>query len=474
MRISKLKSLLFHFLILLSVTLSGQQVKYAFFFIGDGMGLSHIALAEAYQAAVDEETGFKKLSFTEFPNVGLATTYAENRLITGSAAAGTALATGHKTTINTIGMEGKKEQNLQSISEMIKSHGWKVGIISSVSIDHATPAVFYAHRPHRNDYYEIGMQISKSGFDFFGGGGLREPLGDGSGKSIYLDLQESGYLFTNTREEFEKLSSNSGKVVATGNILGSAGALRYVIDQTDMDIPFENFVEKGIELLDNQTGFFMMAEEGKIDWAAHGNDGASVVHNVLSLSKAVDKAMAFYHQHPNETLIVVTADHETGGLALGFAGTHYKSDILLLSKQKVSTELFITIADSLIDYSSKPANGFKKTMDLVGEYFGIGGQKGLPLSELETIMLQYAYKHMTGEKKLPDDTAYLLYGGYNPIAVTASGILNNRAGISWTSWSHTAVPVPVFAIGPGSEVFNGYYDNTDIPKKIIELLDFNN
>jgi len=456
--------------ILLTFQAFSQQAKYVFFFIGDGMGLAHVAATEAYLAAKEDRIGFDKLSFTKFPVVGLATTFAENRLITCSAAAGTALATGNKTTINTISMDGKRENAHKSIAEQAKEKGFKVGIISSVSIDHATPAVFYAHQPNRNNYYQISLELPVSGFDFFGGGGFKDPFyRNTNNTSVFSIAPENGYTITATKEDFYNLKPGLGKVIAIGTKLQPSGALRFAIDQTNEDIPLEDFVEKGIQFLNNDKGFFMMCEEGQIDWAAHANDGATTIKNVLSLSKAVEKALDFYQKHPDETLIIVTADHETGGFALGWAGTFYESNLKLIDQQKMSSYHFGLLADSRL---KEPENKtFEFALNLVEEYFGLGGISDNALSERETTLLKDAFLAMTDSTlTITKEENELLYGGENPMAVTASRILNNRAGLSWGSWSHTAIPVPVFAIGVGQEQFEGYFDNTDIPKKIRLLM----
>lgn len=465
------------FVFLLTVFFSyqvfSQQAKYVFFFIGDGMGLAHVAATEAYLASKQDKIGFEDLSFTEFPVVGLATTYAENRLITCSAAAGTALATGHKTTINTISMDGKREIALKTTAELAKEKGFKVGIISSVSIDHATPATFYAHQPNRSNYYQISLELPQSGFDFFGGGGFADPFYKNTGNiSVFSAAPEKGYTFTATREDFYKLTPDAGKVITIGTKLQPSGALRFAIDQTAEDIPLEDFVEKGIQFLDNEKGFFMMCEEGQIDWAAHANDGAATIKNVLSLSKAVEKAIDFYQKHPDETLIIVTADHETGGFALGWAGTHYESYLKNIDRQKVSTYSFGVLADSLLN---DPKNQtVEYMMGLVENYFGLGGTTGLPLSERETKMLVDAFNAYAKNSLPGKEEMELLYGGENPVAATATRILNNRSGLSWGSWSHTASPVPVYTVGAGQELFQGYFDNTDIPKKIRNLMGLEN
>lgn len=463
-----LKHFLFVVLCSLFVSFSSvnaQQAKYVFFFIGDGMGINHVAATEAYLASQHNQTGFQKLSFSGFPSTGFANNHAENRLITGSAAAGTALATGFKTTVNTISMDGTRTKALTSIATQAKANGFKVGIISSVSINHATPAVFYANQPLRTNYYPISLDLMKSNFDFFGGGGFNQPFGKNNDQpSSYLLAEKAGYTITSSLEAFNNLKPGVEKVIAVGPIIDAAAAIRYSIDQTDEDIPLYAFVDKAIELLENEKGFFMMVEEGKIDWAAHANDGATVIQNVISLSEAVQQALDFYEKYPDETLIVVTADHETGGFSIGWAGTHYETDLNLLALQKKSKQSFTAILDSALKVPEN--NNFKFAMSLVNQYFGLGGNTGLPLSDYEMSLFKEAWNTLFGTSSFTDEEQYLRYGGDNPISSTATRVLNNKAGLGWTTWSHTAMPVPVFAKGQGQELFSGYYDITDIPKKI--------
>ncbi len=467
------KLFLLFFLIILMLPAQAQKAKYVFFFIGDGMGLAAAATTQAYLAALNDTSGFQDLSFTAFPAFGMSTTHAGNRFITCSAAAGTALATGNKTSINTISMDSKRENKLVTIAEEVRDHGLKVGIISSVSIDHATPAVFYAHQPDRNMYYEISLDLGRSNFDYFGGGGFYQPFGKNGDASIssYDFAKQNGYTITQTRDEFNNLTPASGKVIATGNVLESSGALRYLIDQTGEDIPLQDFVTKGIEMLDNKKGFFMMCEEGKIDWAAHSNDGASLVNNVLALDKAVKVAMDFYKKHPKETLIIVTADHETGGLAMGWAGTKYESNLGLLQNQKISMDYFSVLVDSIIKNTPDKVAALTATMTAINKYFGLDDEtKNLQLKPEEKLMIETAFMETRGNVEKSKLVFFLEYGGSNPVAAVVVRILNNRAGLSWGTYSHTGIPVPVYAIGAGSELFDGYFDNTDIPKKIYKAM----
>ncbi|MDD4141642.1 MAG: alkaline phosphatase [Bacteroidales bacterium] len=481
-------------LVILSVTvfsvvaIAGETPKYIFFFIGDGMSISQIRLAEAalsednFRADYSKETGRPLLQTTltirKMTATGMATTNAENRFITGSAAAATALATGHKTTINTISMNGARTAALETIAEKAKKKGMKVAVITSVSIDHATPACFYAHTEDRNNYEIIGEQLINSNFDYFAGGSVKHNKYKNKTFDEYKTMAaEKGYKYVNTRSEFDALDKNSGKVIATikmlDNYFNDGSSLPYNIDLDDVKsvddvISLAEFTQKGIDMLENKNGFFMMVEGGKIDWTCHANDAVTGVYEIIAFDEAISKAFEFYKKHPKETLIVVTGDHECGGLALGYAGTHYETSFDILANQKLS---FMELNDLVAEWRKGGVISFDEAMKIVKAYFGLGDEaKGLKLngSEIKRLQIAFAQSMKKGEE-MTNEEKYLNYGGYEPFTVTVTHILNNKAGIDWTSYSHTAVPVPVFSIGAGSDVFNGYYDNTDIPKKIMEL-----
>ena len=469
---------------------NGKAPKYIFYFVGDGMSQPQITMAEKAISEPGFREQFNKqtcniynhdgsaLNLRKFPSVGLATTNAENRFITCSAAAATALATGNKTTINTISMNGDRTANLESIAEKAKKAGMKVGVVTSVSIDHATPACFYAHVEDRNMYESIGHWLLKSNFDYFGGGFTRWDKYKDMTKDQFIDsLKIKGYTVTTTRKDFDALNAQSGKVLATINKVTNektdGSALPYNIDldiqQSDDDrIVLRDFVKKGIELLYNEDkGFFLFTEGGKIDWADHANDAVSNIYETLALDAAIGVAMDFYKQHPDETLIVFTGDHECGGLTLGFAGTNYESAFQLMQNQVVSFETFGQEMREYIKTNPK----FDALLAKLQENFGIGGDGALKLSEYETKRLKDAYLFAKGDKsvKLTDEEKHLFYGGYEPITVTTTHIIDNKAGVEWASYSHTALPVPVYSMGCGSAQLEGYFDNTDIPNTMMRL-----
>lgn len=444
-----------------------EKAKYVFLFVGDGMALTQINAAEALLAAQQKSSTPVKLSFSSFPAQGLTTTYSANAFITDSAAAGTALATGYKTNSGVISMDPNGSVPYKTLAELAKDGGMKVGIVSSVNLDHATPAVFYAHNKSRNNYYDINMQMAKSNYDYFGGGMVRIDKTPEGEKSAHDVMKERGFLIAGGRAEFDTLPSSTDKQVYAYGTGFAGNATDYQIDAEADYISLAEFTRKGIDLMkDNEKGFFMMVEAGKIDWACHANDAAAAIGDTIAFDDAVKEALEFYQAHPDETLIVVTGDHETGGLSLGFAGTKYGSAFDHVLNQKKSFEWFDKYV--LAPYKKDAKGGsLSDLMPEIEETFGLSN-----LSELEMAQLEDAYtRSMGGEvSRSKSQDEYLLYGGYEPLSVTITHLLNQRAGIAWASYSHTGVPVATFAIGASSASFNGYYDNTDIFTKLTSAM----
>jgi len=431
------------------------------------MAMPQINAAEAYlNQKTGSSIGVKQLGFTQFPAQGLTTTYDAGSFITDSASAGTAIATGNKTLSGVINMDVSKTVKYTTIAELAKSAGKKVGILSSVNLDHATPACFYAKEASRNDYYNIGMQLAASDFDFFAGGQVRNSKTPKGEKSAHDIMMERGWQMASTREELAALKPGTTAYAYTTGF--AAEALDYDMDRESDDISLAEFTKKGIELLDNEKGFFMMIEGGKIDWACHANDAAASIHDTIAFDNAVAEAIAFYNAHPEETTIIVTGDHETGGLALGFAGTKYDSAFEKIDAQTMSYEYFDTYI--LTPYKESHTADNARLDDLMPAIEKAFGLKEFSPLERKKLDAAFAQSMAAKDAKDTSDEAYLLYGGYEPLSVTLTHIANEQAGLGWTSYSHTGVPVSTFAMGVGQDLFNGYYDNTDVFKKMMDVM----
>ena len=298
--------------------LSMAQAKYVFMFIGDGMGPHQVLSTEMYLAEMEGKIGRKQLLMTTFPYSGQAATFSASSGITDSAASGTCLATGKKTNNGVIGL-AHDSTPVYSVASQLKQQGWGVGIMTTVTIDHATPSVHYAHTPSRENYYTIGTQLVESNFDFFGGAGFSRPLdrNNADAPNLYDLAQQKGYALVAGYEDV-KNHSGAKKMILLPEYYQDyytsfAGSLPYAIDRTSSYLTLSQIVEVAIDRLSTYDRFFIMAEGGKIDYASHANDGATVLHEVMDFDEAVKVAYRFYEQHPDETLIVITADHETGG-----------------------------------------------------------------------------------------------------------------------------------------------------------------
>ena len=258
-----------------------EKAKYVFLFIGDGMGIAQRNAAELYLA---NQKGLKrpeeaKLVMNTFPAQG----------IPDSASTATAIATGFKTKSGVIGMDADGKNAYQSIAELAKSKGRKIGVLSTVSLDHATPAAFYAHVPSRQLMYDISMQLASSGFDYFAGGQMAQPTDtqDEAKPSAIETAKSNGYTVAVGRAEFEKLTAGSGKVIAMNTIVDEDKAMYYAMDQSGKDhVTMAEYVTKGISVLDNPNGFLMMVEGGKIDWACHANDAMATIGDMLDFDNA--------------------------------------------------------------------------------------------------------------------------------------------------------------------------------------------
>lgn len=466
--------------------------KYVFLFIGDGMSYPQIQSTADYLSALNQNDyhmaqpslddnqgaileGPQYLNFMNFESVGSAVTYDSNSFCPDSASTATSIATGKKTYSGMIGVNETATTEYETIAEQLKAQkDWKVGILTSVTINHATPAAFYAHQASRNDYYEIGLDLLDSGFDYFASSGFGQPDGpEGDQKNLYDLVEKAGYTLADTKAEVEAITAENEKVFIVDENIAADSGMTFEIDRTDDMLSLADYVEKGIEVLDNDNGFFMMCEGGKIDWACHANDAASSIQDTVALADAVQVAIDFANEHPEETLILVTGDHETGGLTIGFAGTDYDTYLDLLESQKISYAKFD--ADYVSAYKENKTS-FDDVMTDVTELFGlkVSGEEGdkLVLTDYELEKLKAAYeKSLNGTVTSEyEQEEYVLYGGYEPLTVTLTHIINNKSGVSFTSYSHTGLPVAVLAQGVGSENFVGYYDNTDIYNNLADLL----
>lgn len=439
---------------------SAKEPKYIFYMIGDGLGSSQRQIAEYYKQQVEGDDNLK-LTMNSFPVAGMNTTHSLDTLVTDSAAAGTALATGHKTNNGMISQLPNGE-NVETLIEMAEEKGLATGIITTTRLTHATPAVFASHNASRNNEDDIALDYLDSGVEFLAGGGYRHfvPKDWIGGKSkrtdernVLSEFRKQGYkVFYNesTVDEFRNYDTTSKeKVIATFTY----SHLPYEIDRMkdDKTPSLAEITEKGIDVLSQyEDGFFMMVEGGRIDHACHANDAPGSIHDTLAFDEAVKEAYDFYLEHPEETLIVVVGDHETGGLGMGF-GNEYFIDFDHLKDVNISIE------DTL---QNKYTGDKDVYFDYIGETLGL---KDLTKEEKDSILeaMDKLDKNITDTRN---------YGYYDPVAIATTHVISERANIFWTTFAHSGTAIPMSAIGVNATEFGGYKDNSEIGETLAEVL----
>ena len=442
---------------------ASSQAKYVFYFIGDGMGLNQVQLAELYGAETDGgRIGREPLLMTGFPVVSVGSTFSESNGVTDSAASGTALASGVKTANGCIGVAADKKTPLKSIAHRAKEAGRCVGISSSVAINHATPAAFYAHNKSRKNYNAIGRDLPASGFggsDFWG-------VTPADSAGLFNEARRAGYTIVRGYDAYKKAASSASRMILFQDSEASAVDSRttpYAIDRRSGDLSLAQIVSAGIDFLakDAPNGFFFMIEGGNIDWECHSNDAAAVAAEVRDFDSAIAVAYDFYRQHPDETLIVVTADHETGSLCLGTGS--YDLNLRALASQKVSEVQFSRM---LNDAHRRGGGNFSwdDARRMLADNFGFWEEIELTPEQEES--LRAAFTRSYGKERQSTQSEYQKDV---PLASEAKRILDSIALVGWGSGGHSASFVPVFAIGSGAENFKALNDNAQIARRIARI-----
>lgn len=411
------KSVLLVMLVLVVSLLSfAGDVKNVIFFIGDGMGPNQMLLSAYLEG--------RELYMMQMPYSGYAITYSADSNVTDSAAAGTALASGYKTDNGFIGVLPEGEI-VPSIAEVLAEQGYKTGVVATSRITHATPAAYYGHTNDRDAEQVLAEQLVNSNLTVALGGGWRyfDPTRRADRKDLISVAKENGFDYITTKQELMAYSEE--KVLG----LFSSSHMNSVTERTPAEPLLPEMTAKAIEILSKDDApFFLMVEGSQIDWEGHDNDVFGIWKETVEFDEAVKVALDFAKENP-DTLVVVTADHETGGLGLSTGG--YTMDLEMVRNYQKTTDWVVANSQNMEELKSN-----------VKEYYGFD------LSE--------------------EEVAYLEAAG-NKIEALAE-ITSARASIGWTTHDHTGAMVPVFAFGPGAERFVGIMDNTDLPRKIASLL----
>ncbi len=411
-----------------------SAAKYVFLFIGDGMGEHHCAAADYY--IKDTHVG-KGLILKEFPVQGKITTFSKSALITDSAAAGSALSSGHKVNNGVLNFDSATGEAFEPMGVFAKKQGYKVGIISSSGPNHATPAAFYASSKGRGDYYEIALQLAASEIDYIGGPYV---MGIPEEKDNIKELAaDNGFKLTDNADDFNSLKRGAGRVWVFSPMPAAMDG-KHAISLAD-------HTRKAIELLKGGEGFFIMVEGAQIDWVSHGNDSAGMIYEMIEFDGAIRAAVDFYRENPDDTLIVVTADHETGSLSLDKEKIAAAGMSKILDAQKGSR----SAAGDVFKAIEKKKMDFDEALPLMMEFFGV---KELGDEEKEAIRTAF---NDGGEAK-----GDFSYGDNKKISLAWVRLVSARAGLIWSSLGHTGDMVPVAAMGVQSQRFAGNLDNTTI------------
>ncbi len=438
------------------------QVKYVFYMIGDGMGVNEVMGAQFYNAATGN--GPEHINFLDFPFRGFITTRSATSYVTDSAAGGTALATGVKTYDKGIAVDMDKNP-LSSITEWAKASGKGTGVITSVGINHATPATFLVHSENRNNYEEIALKYIANPVDFAAGAGFITERNSGHDASFFEHkAKEAGIKVYHGKKEWANMSRKDNHVLC---LSGKAEAeLPYAIDRQENDTTLPEFVAAGISYLESRfadEGFFMMVEGGKIDYAGHADDGATNFLEINDFAAAIDVVLEFYDRYPEETLIVVTADHETGGLMLGAGRSEMHPE--RLAAQKMSSNNLTRLFNTTFSKENKPT--WEAVQSFLREHLGLWGD--VAVDKRTEQELYEIYERNYGNADAKEESVVNLYSSNSRLVQSAIAYLNKTAGYGWSYGSHSGSPVGLYVKGKAAEAFLPARDNTDVAPIIAEV-----
>lgn len=435
------------------------KAKYVFYMIGDGMGVN-----EAYGTMLyNRATGFgpETINFTQFQTKALVTTFCASSLVTDSAAAGSALASGSKVNYGAMG-QTPDGANTSTLAENAKAAGFGAGVISSVGVNHATPAAFYAHIPSRNDYDAIAMQLISSNVDFCAGGGFNLERKSGHDTQFYVDEAAKAGIGVYLGKDALKNVDLSKRAICIPEDFAH-NEIPYAIDRKPGDLCLLDYTNAAIDYLyaNFKQGFFLMIEGGSIDHGGHDNDAATTFQEVNDFAASVDAVLAFYEQHPEETLIVITADHETGGLMLG-AGKYEMNPGLL--KAQTASKGVLTSKVSALAAENREVS-WEEVKTLLSDCLGLWTL--VPVDSKTEERFKELYTQTFVNKN-----AQNVMGWYstNTLLVTeAVKYLDTQAGYGWISGAHSGSPVGAYVKGVREEEFKAANDNTDLPKLIRKV-----
>lgn len=457
-----LKSIITAAALTMAVICHAQSPRYIFYYIGDGMGMGPVTAAQTYNRTILGSD--KPLTMMQMPTVGWCLTYSANDDVTDSAAAGTALSSGTKTKNGMLGLTPDTTA-VYSIASTLKANGWGVGIATSVAPDDATPSAFYAHVPNRGMFYQIGSQMAQTDYEFFAGSALRGTEVDGEPTDLLDQFAQNNVQIVYGPEGIDSI--NSRRVLLLGNPDANINIndISFTIDSVSGALTLPLIAQTCLKHLERTSPdhFFMMIEGGNIDHALHGNDGGTALKEILNFDQALAVAYDFYLAHPDETLIVVTADHDTGGMSHIHPKGAKGLGLGNIDLQKVSKEAFSNYCKALL------RSRMNYTWDNMKEYLSenLGFFTHIRLTEEQEKDLEELFTKTFEMRNSADQQT--LYANFNAFAVEVFRIFNDATGLAFTTGSHSGNPVPVFAVGCGADAFKGLNNNINLPVEILRI-----
>ncbi len=435
--------------------------KYIFYFIGDGMGPGAVMATDNYLRLVQGRN--TPLLWETFPAASLCTTYSASSPVTDSAAAGTALATGVKTRNNMLGM-GPDSVAVRPITDDLHAAGYGIGLVTNVAADDATPGAFYAHVPSRGDAFDIDTMFAASPVSFLAGSRIRGISKGNAYSGIYEHLAQHGIKVVRGAQNLTDYKAPRVLLVNDTDTLSNN--MGYSIDRPADWNGLRDYTQHAINHLTAHSPkkFFLMVEGGNIDWAAHDNDASTIVREILNYEQTMQLAYEFYLRHPKETLIIVTADHETGGMTVGQRSVGYNFYPALFNHQNISKANFNELLKRL--RAERPDLSWDEMKALLTAHTGLYG--AIPVNARDDQRLHEAYEAVFVNQQ--DKEVKNLYHSFSQLLDIAFDLVAKAQGAGFTTGNHSGNPVGVYAIGVGSELFNHSLDNTDIPKIIRSFL----
>ena len=433
--------------------------KYIFIFLADGAGSSHLEIARQYNRTIHNERLVISDKIMKEGTLGLITTHAADSLSTDSAAAATSLASGCKAKLGMLGMcaDGTIPK---TVMEIAQEKGMRIGLVTNSTIYDASPAGFAAHAANRRDYGAIVDQYLKMAPDLLLGGGRNQFLPKaqpGSQRKDDIDLINAfvhkGYQYVANKDELAQ--AKKGKVLG----LFSLKDMSFELDRDKNTEPsIYDMTQAAIRLLTagNSRGFVAFIESENIDSAGHMTDIASLIHAFREFDRAVGLAYEFYRKHPRETLILVTSDHETGGLGFTYA-------LKDLSSTRRDNQVSATMED--IKKIQAITISLKKASEILGPNPTTAAIDNLMKEHFKGFTLAPEFKEAILKRQPISRSIFL-----DPTANALGMMVANNTQAYWLTTSHTNHPVFVAALGPDAERFRGYQDNTDFGKHLIALL----